>query len=148
MKIKSTVQQDTNKDLFIEIPEEFLISAGFTIEDELEWTTREDGSFFLSKVEKDEHIETEFVLVECIQQQLVKYVVEVPKGNHAMALDVVVYGEASEFSQVDIGESIISHRSLSVAEIIDLCDNDNEELQTLSVEQKMSSCVTFMDEYI
>lgn len=148
MKIKSTVQQDTNKDLFIEIPEELLISAGLTIEDELEWTAREDGSFFLSKVEKDEPIETEFVLVECIQQQLVKYVVEVPKGNHAMALDVVVYGEASEFSQVDIGESIISHRSLSVAEIIELCDNDNEELQTLSVEQKMSSCVTFMDEYI
>ena len=85
-----------------------------------------------------EMLDTEFVLVECVQSYRTRYIIEVPKGKPEWALDTVALNEGKEFSQKDIGEQIVSHRPVSTLEILELCDQDNayaepwnEELQLI-----------------
>lgn len=55
-----------------------------------------------------------YVLVEAIQQHRMRYVVELDEDAPAeWALDTVTMREAKEFSQLDLGETIVSHRVLS-----------------------------------
>ena len=56
-------------------------------------------------------METELVLVECIQTYRMRYMVEVPVGRAGWALDTVSCDEAKEFSQLSLGETIVSHIS-------------------------------------
>jgi len=69
---------------------------------------------------------TELVMVETIQQFRQRYVVEVPVGKKDWALDTVVSEQAKEFSQLNIGETIVSHRVISEEEAFELCDEDNK----------------------
>lgn len=62
---------------------------------------------------------TEFVLVEAIEQHLIRYVVEVPVGKSEWALDTVTSNDAREFSQTHIGETIISHRVVTETDIME-----------------------------
>jgi len=68
---------------------------------------------------------TELVMVETVQQFRQRYLVEVPVGKKDWALDTVVSEQAKEFSQLDIGETIVSHRVVSEEEAFELCDEDN-----------------------
>lgn len=55
-----------------------------------------------------------YVLVEAIQQYRMRYVVELDEDAPAeWALDTVTTHEAKELSQLDLGETIVSHRVLS-----------------------------------
>ncbi len=87
-------------------------------------------------------VETELVLVECIQQYRMRYVVEVPVGKSEWALDTVTMEEATEFSQLDLGETIVSHRVVPKDEVLNLCDIDNEYCKSWDTEKKFDAFVT------
>jgi len=80
------------------------------------------------------------VLVDCISQHLVRYVVEV-EDNIDYALDTVVVEQSNvgfqEFSQKHLGETIVSHREISKEEYLKLFDQDNDYLSSLSDDQKL-----------
>ena len=89
--------------------------------------------------------ETELVLVECIQQYRMRYVVEVPVGKSDWALDTVTSEEATEFSQLSLGETIISHRVVSNDEVVQLCDEDNQYCSLWDTEKKFEVFVTQLE---
>jgi hypothetical protein len=86
--------------------------------------------------------ETQLVLVECIQQYRMRYVVEVPVGKLAWADDTVVMDEAKEFSQLSLGETLISSRVVTKEEVLRLCDEDNDYCQSWTDEAKLETFVT------
>jgi hypothetical protein len=89
--------------------------------------------------------ETQLVLVECIQQYRMRYVVEVPVlDNPEWATDTVAMNEAEEFSQYDLGETIISHRIVTKDEVLRLCDKDNDYCKSWTDEKKLDSFVTLI----
>jgi hypothetical protein len=90
---------------------------------------------------------SKFVLVETLIQYRMRYVIEVPDNHNAgeypctaeqWAADTVTSEEMKEFSQLYLGETILSAREISQEEIIPLCDQDNDYLKTWTEEQKMS----------
>ena len=85
---------------------------------------------------------TEFVIVECVSTFRMRYVVEVPAGKTEWALDTVTMNEAEEFSQVHIGEQIMSHRVVTKEEVIALSDIDNEYTKSWTDEKKIEVFVT------
>lgn len=117
-----TVQEDPETgDLILPFPEGMLEQMGWNIGDTLNWETKDNESFYISKKEP-----TEWVLVECVSTFRERYMVEVPKGKSEWALDTVVMQEAKEFSQEHLGEQIVSHRVVSKQEALSMCDKDNE----------------------
>ena len=66
------------------------------------------------------------VLVETVSQFRERYVVEVPESNPEWALDRVTMGQAEEFSQKYLGETIIAHRVISTKKALKLCDEDRK----------------------
>ena len=91
-------------------------------------------------------VETQLVLVECIQQYRMRYVVEVPVGKLAWADDTVVMEEAKEFSQLSLGETIVSHRVVSRDQVLRLCDDDNDYCGSWTDEEKLEAFVTYDNE--
>jgi hypothetical protein len=101
----------------------------------------------MSKKEK-----TQLVLVETISQFRMRYVVEVPVGidqygndKTLWALDTVTCEEAREFSQEFIGETIVSHRSVSQKEALKIFDIDHGYLKNWDKNSKLR-CVTSWEE--
>jgi bifunctional DNA-binding transcriptional regulator/antitoxin component of YhaV-PrlF toxin-antitoxin module len=120
-KYTVTVEQDPEtQDLIMPLPEGMCDELGWKIGDTLNWDSRIDGSFILSK------LETEWVLVECVSTFRIRYMVQVPKGKSDWALDTVTMNDAKEFSQEFLNESIVSNRVISKDEAVKLCDIDNE----------------------
>ena len=113
---------DGSGDCFIEFPPEVMAEAGWTEGDTLDWHDNKDGSFTLTKKDKED---TEWVLVEAVSTFRQRYMVEVPKGKPEWALDTVSMEEAKEFSQEHLGEQIFSHRVVTEAEAMVMCDADN-----------------------
>ena len=91
----------------------------------------------MKKVEK-----TEYVLVEAIGQFRMRYLVEVPVGKKEWAEDVVTMEQAKEFSQLSLGETIVSSRVINSMDIIPMCDEDNEYVKTWNDEHKINTFVT------
>jgi hypothetical protein len=79
------------------------------------------------------------VLVDCISQHRIRYVVEV--NNIDDALDEVVANEYNadfeEFSQEHLGQVIVSHREISKEEYLKIFNEDNDYLQSWTEEQKL-----------
>lgn len=73
---------------------------------------------------------TELVMVEAIQTFRQRYVIEVPVGKKDWALDTVTCEQAKEFSQLYLGETIISHRVISEKEALEQCFIDNTYCRT------------------
>lgn len=120
-----TLQEDEAGDLILPLPQELLDQNDWKIGSQLNWADNGDGSFTLSKVE------TELVMVETVHHTLVKYLVEVPKGKKAWALDTVTLEEAGEFSSVPIGSNITSHRVITLADAQAQLNEDLHSLQSL-----------------
>ena len=133
----TVVQYDPDLGLYITFPDEMLEQAGWKVGDEIEWIDQGDGSFMLRKKMK-----TELVMVECISTFRERYVVEVPAGKTEWALDTVTMQEAKEFSQLHLGETIVSHRVVDIDEVISTCDVDNDYLKNWTREQKIKAFVT------
>ena len=71
-----------------------------------------------------------WVLVECVQSFRTRYMVEAPADHPEYALDTVTMEEAKQFSSLDIGESIVSHRVIEEKEALVLCREDNDYCDT------------------
>ena len=125
-------------DLILPLPEKLLKETGWKTGDTLDWNDNGDGTFSMTKKEAT----TEWVLVECISTFRERYMVEVPKGKELWALDTVTMNEAKEFSQEHLGETIVSHRVVSLEEALVLCDKDNAYCLAWSDDKKMDAFFT------
>jgi hypothetical protein len=83
-----------------------------------------------------------WVLVEAVSMFRMRYMVEAPADHPEYALDTVVMQEAKEFSQEHLDETIISHRVVSEAEAMAICDEDNEYIKEWTPEQKIACFFT------
>lgn len=91
----------------------------------------------------------QLVLVETVSMFRMRYMVEVPVGiddfgndKTLWALDTVVMGDAKEFSQKHLDETIVSHRVVSMDEALALCDEDNDYTASWSTEKKIENFFT------
>jgi hypothetical protein len=125
-------------ELILPFSDEMLEGLGWTEGDTLVWTDRGDGSWSLSKKQE----EKEWVMVETVQQFRHRYMVEVPVGKAEWALDTVVMEDAKEFSQLHLGETIVSHRVVTQEEALAICDIDNDYVKSWTDELKMKSFFT------
>ena len=73
-------------------------------------------------------------LVECISTFRIRYVIDT--DNTEWAEDTVAMEEAKEFSQLHLGEQIVSTRTINKEEYLRLFDEDNEYLSEWEDEQK------------
>lgn len=137
----SLIEDPLSGDLILPFPDGLLAAVGWVEGDTINWVDNNNGTFSLVKVPP---VETELVLVECVQQFRTRYLVEVPKGNAERALDTVTMNTAEEFSQLSLGETIVSHRVISEDEAIAVYDVDNNWATTWPREQKLSQCVTHL----
>jgi hypothetical protein len=119
--VKTEQDPDTG-DLLLPLPDDLLEAAGFSEGDVLDWKNNEDGSYTLTKKAE----QTEWVLVDTISQYRMRYLVEVPAGKTEYALDTVSWDEAQEFDQEWLGETILSHRTITEQEALDLFRAEND----------------------
>lgn len=84
-----------------------------------------------------------FILVETIQTFRHRYVVEVPEGKDHWALDTVTCQQAKEFSQTHLGETVVSHRPITLNEAMALCDVDNHYCKTWDDQAKREAFITY-----
>ena len=156
MKIKKTlrniivktwtldVKEHPDGDKFIEFNDEILAETGWKEGDQLRWIDNGDGSWTLEKIMDEEN---ELVMVECVSQYRMRYLVEVPKGKAEWALDTVTMEEAKEFSQLHVGETIMSHRVIDRTEALRVFDEDNAYAKDWSEQKKLDVSVTWRKEY-
>jgi hypothetical protein len=83
-----------------------------------------------------------WVLVECVSQFRMRYMVEAPASNPEYALDDVTCQTTKEFSQEWLGENIISHRVVSQEEALRICDIDNDYCTEWTEQQKIDAFFT------
>jgi len=128
----------------LEFPPEMLVEVDWKEGDILDWKDNKDGSFTLTKVE-----EKQWVLVEAISTFRTRYMVEVPVGiddygndKTTWALDTVTIENAKEFSQLHLGEQIVSHRVITKEEGLTLCDQDNDYFANHSEKNKIDTFFT------
>jgi hypothetical protein len=81
-------------------------------------------------------------MVECVSQFRERYVIEVDAAYPEYALDDVAMGRCKEFSQVHLGEVVVSHRVVGVDEVLAICDEDNAYVKSWSDEKKLQVFVT------
>lgn len=131
------VEESPEGDFYITFNEEMLAESGFELGDKLDWIDNKDGSYTLTK-QKDKV----WVMVECVSTFRERYMVEAPANHPEYALDTVVCNEAKEFSQLHIGEQIVSHRVVTKEEALRMCDEDNDYSRTWNDDMKMHSFFT------
>lgn len=83
-----------------------------------------------------------WVLVETVSMFRQRYMVEAPATNPEYALDDVVMETPKEFSQLHVGETIMSHRVITEAEALALCDIDNDYVKTWNDDHKIKTFFT------
>jgi hypothetical protein len=110
--------------------------VGWKIGDTIDWKNNHDGSFTLSKVDKV------WVMVDTIFTYRMRYCVQAPATNPEYALDDVTMETAKEFSQLPIGEQIVSHRVVSEEEALAICDVDNDYCKEWTAEHKIKTFFT------
>lgn len=137
-KYTVAVQEDPESgDAIIQFPDEVMEQVGWKEGDTIQWVDNGDGSFTLKKEQ-----EMEWVLVDTVSQFRMRYMVQVPIGKAHYALDTVTMGEAKEFSQEHLGETIVSHRVVSEAEALEIFDKDNDYLKSWDPEVKIKNAFT------
>jgi hypothetical protein len=133
---KVDVQENEDGELFIQLNDEILAGTGFQIGDDLEWEDNKDGSWTLKKSDKV------WVMVECTSTYRMRYMVQAPAAHPEYALDDVTMSKTKEFSQLWLGEQIVSHRVVSTAEALKLCDEDNSYCSEWEDEHKIDAFFT------
>jgi hypothetical protein len=136
-------------DLILPLNDDILEQTGWKTGDNIDWTDNKDGSWTMKK------IETQWVLVEAVSMFRERYMVEVPVGvdrygkdKAEWALDTVTLGEAKEFSQEHLGETIVSHRVVTKEDALAMCDEENEYAKKWNDELKIQTFFTVMTEHI
>lgn len=85
----------------------------------------------------------QWVLVDCISQHRMRYMVQIPDGETLWALDTVTCEDTKEFSQVFLGETIVSHREITEADAIKFFKEDNNYISSWTDDQIKESSFTF-----
>jgi hypothetical protein len=119
--------------------------APFEQPDEYREYTPQQFPWIEDEQEASDHItknDTVLVMVECVSQFRERYVIEVDADHPEYALDDVAMGRCKEFSQVHLGEVIVSHRVVGVDEVLAICDEDNAYVKSWSDEKKLQVFVT------
>ena len=136
-------------DLILPLNDDILEQTGWKTGDNIDWTDNKDGSWTMKK------IETQWVLVEAVSMFRERYMVEVPVGvdrygkdKAEWALDTVTLGEAKEFSQEHLGETIVSHRVVTKEDALAMCDEENGYAKKWNDELKVKTFFTVMTEHI
>jgi hypothetical protein len=136
-------------DLILPLNDDILEQTGWKTGDSIDWIDNKDGSWTMKK------IETQWVLVETVSMFRERYMVEVPVGTDSYgkdktlwALDTVTLGEAKEFSQEHLGETIVSHRVVTREDALAMCDKDNDYARVWNDELKIQTFFTTMAEHI
>lgn len=141
------VEANENGEAIVQLPDQLLIDLGWTGGDTLEWTTHDDGTVTLARKESTtDNSEKEWVLVECISTFRQRYLVQVPQGKEEYALDTVTMEKAKEFSQLHLGETIVSHRVLSEDEAVAQAYVDNDYLGVWTEDQIKENLFTYVDD--
>lgn len=88
-----------------------------------------------------------YVIVDAVSTFHMRYVVELDKDSpKEWAHDSVVMGEAVEFSQKHLDETIVTSRSVSKKDALKLARKDNPEWSNHSDEKLFSTFITPMKE--
>ena len=124
-------EDEKTGDLLLPFTPEILDEVGWKIGDSVDWKDNHDGSFTLSKVDNV------WVMVDTVLTYRMRYCVQTPVTNPEYALDDVTMETAKEFSQLSIGEQIVSHRIVSEEEAITMCDVDNDYCKEWTSEKKI-----------
>lgn len=140
-----TLEEDPETgELILPLNDDILDDAGWVTGDIIEWIDNKDGSWTMRKKE-----DMQWVLVETVSMFRERYMVQVPVGTDSFgkdktewALDTVTMNEAKEFSQEHLGETIVSHRVVSMEEALALCDKDNDYCKNWSDEKKVEAFFT------
>lgn len=94
---------------------------------------------------------SKYVLVETVSQYRMRYVIEVPDDHNereypcsaeTWAADTVSCEEMKEFSQLWLGETIVSTREIAKEDIVPLCDKDNDYCKSWDDDHKIKTFVT------
>lgn len=85
---------------------------------------------------------SKLVLVEAVSMFRIRYMVEVPEDHPEYALDTITMNEAKVFSQENLGETIVSHRQMTEAEALALCDIDNRYCKSWDDQRKIDAFFT------
>jgi hypothetical protein len=122
---KLTVDPATG-DLMLDLNDEMLAALAAKVGDQLKWEINEEtGTVTITKAKQE--AEPTWVMVEAVSMFRMRYMVKNTNPEHPeWALDTVVMNEAKEFSQQFLDETIVSHRVISQAEALLMCDLDND----------------------
>jgi hypothetical protein len=143
-----TLEEDAKTgDMILPLNNEILAETGWQTGDTLDWIDNGDGSWTMRKKE------TQWVLVEAVSMFRERYMVEVPVGvdrygkdKTLWALDTVTMGEAKEFSQEHLGETIVTHHVVTKEDALAMCDKDNDYAKKWNDELKIQTFFTTMTE--
>ena len=134
-------------DLILPLNDDILEQTGWKTGDSIDWIDNKDGSWTMKK------IETQWVLVETVSMFRERYMVEVPVGvdrygkdKAEWALDTVTMGEAKEFSQEHLGETIVTHHVVTKEDALAMCDKENDYAKKWNDELKIQTFFTTMTE--
>jgi bifunctional DNA-binding transcriptional regulator/antitoxin component of YhaV-PrlF toxin-antitoxin module len=129
-----TVDQDG----VINLPQEVLESLDLKTHDYVEFVSDNDKSQIVVK-----KLPVKRVLVETVSTFRMRYVVELQQHEpDEYALDTVVMGDAVEFSQKYLDETVVTHREVSADEVLAMCDIDNDYVDSWSDDKKFEVFVT------
>lgn len=116
-----TIEVDEEGELVLPILDNVLNDLGWKAGDIVSWEPNWDGSFTVTKVP----LKTEWVMVESVTSYRNRYLVEVPAGKAANAIEIVHLDEAKCFSRQHLREHIVSHHVITKEGAMDLCRKDN-----------------------
>lgn len=129
-----TVDQDG----VINLPQEVLESLDLKTHDYVEFVSDNDKQQVLVK-----KLPVKRVLVETVSTFRMRYVVELQQHEpDEYALDTVVMGDAVEFSQKYLDETVVTHREVSADEVLAMCDIDNDYADSWTDDKKFEVFVT------
>ncbi len=138
-----TLEQDENGDLLLPLPQELLNEVGWKTDDVLTWTDNEDGTYTLSNKQSSD---SEYVLVDCVRMHRVQYMVKVPAGKTHWALDSVALEECAEFSNDEIGTNIVTHRTLTAEQAVELVRQEYPSANTMTDNNVLSAIATWSEQ--
>jgi antitoxin component of MazEF toxin-antitoxin module len=132
-RFTAVVEYDEDSgEYFIPLPDDVCNQLGWNPGDDLNWQ-RVGDSYVITKKKR-------YTVVDTIETFRVRYVIE--EDNPEWACDTVVCEEAKVFSQEYLGNQIVSRRVVDAAEVMRLCDEDNDYSRSWDDQYKMEVFVT------
>lgn len=138
MKSTKEIKESPQGDLYIEFSDDEMSELGWKEGDTVRWTVNEEGHITCKKVDPD--IKTKWVLVDAVCTYRMRYCVEIEDDeDEYSAIKLVENQQAKEFSQLYLGEQIVSHAVISQEQALAQCRNDNDYVNSWEDQQLINS---------